>query len=260
MDFCSHGLLQDPIYSGSIVVGQRLLSRTQPGGKSSLDLAPAAAENESHLLAFGVVFRPAARPLWRSCGHANWDFDFRADQMSGALKNSSAAGETGEKIAFATASAWLGEILVARSACGVCAIFLGDTRRRLVRELTAHFAGARLIEDGPSLADAVAAVVAAVEQPDCPIDLQLDIRGTDFQKKVWSVLREIPPGAPTSYSEVARRIGSPKALRAVAGACAANVLALAIPCHRVLRSNGSLSGYRWGMERKRALLEREKAP
>jgi len=178
-------------------------------------------------------------------------------RISQPSPSQSGARAKGEKIVFTTASAALGEILVARSAAGVCAILLGDDRRRLVQELTTHFAGALLVEDGPSLTEATAAVVAAVENPGKALDLQLDIRGTDFQKKVWTALRNIPPGDPTSYSEIARRIGSPRSLRAVAGACAANVLALAIPCHRVLRSNGSLSGYRWGMERKRALLDRE---
>jgi AraC family transcriptional regulator of adaptative response/methylated-DNA-[protein]-cysteine methyltransferase len=171
----------------------------------------------------------------------------------------SSAGEAGETIFFATLSASLGEILVAGSASGVCAIFLGDDRPRLVRDLTMHFVGAQLVEDDSSLADATTAVAAAVDDPGRPLDFPLDIRGTDFQKKVWAALRKIPPGVPTSYSEIARGIGSPKALRAVAGACAANVLALAIPCHRVLRKNGALSGYRWGMERKRALLDREKS-
>ncbi len=156
------------------------------------------------------------------------------------------AAETGEEIAYAISESSLGAFLVAQSSLGVCAILLGDDRRRRVQELRARFADARLVADDPGLDDAIAAVKGAIEQPRRPLDLPLDIRGTDFQRKVWSVLREIPPGTTTSYAEVARRIGSPKALRAVAGACAANVLALAIPCHRVLRSNGSLSGYRWG--------------
>lgn len=167
--------------------------------------------------------------------------------------------ETGEDIAYAIGDASLGAVLVARSRGGVCAILLGDDRRKLVHELRGRFADARLIADDPGLDDTIAAVLGAIEQPRQPLELRLDVRGTDFQQKVWRVLREIPPGTTTSYAEVARRIGSPKALRAVAGACAANVLALAIPCHRVLRSNGSLSGYRWGMARKRALLDREQA-
>jgi AraC family transcriptional regulator of adaptative response/methylated-DNA-[protein]-cysteine methyltransferase len=173
------------------------------------------------------------------------------------------AGETGSEIAFALGCSSLGSVLVARrkggDARGVCAILLGDDPQQVIRELGAHFAGAALIEGDPELEQSIAAASEAVERPWRPLDLPLDIRGTDFQKKVWDALRKIPPGTTTSYAQVAQTIGAPKALRAVAGACAANRLALAIPCHRVLRSNGSLSGYRWGMERKRRLLEREKS-
>jgi AraC family transcriptional regulator of adaptative response/methylated-DNA-[protein]-cysteine methyltransferase len=182
--------------------------------------------------------------------------------MSGIKTLSVRASETGAEIAFALGRSSLGAVLVARRRggdfCGVCAILLGDDRQQVIRELGAHFAGAALIEGDSELEQPVSAVSEAVERPWRPLDLALDIRGTDFQKKVWAALREIPPGTTTSYSQVAQTIGAPRALRAVAGACAANRLALAIPCHRVLRSNGSLSGYRWGMERKRRLLEREK--
>ncbi len=169
------------------------------------------------------------------------------------------AAESAEEITFSFGEASLGAILVAQSSRGVCAILLGDDCPKLVQELRDHFAEARLVADNARLTDTIAAVVDAIERPQHPLELQLDVRGTEFQRKVWRVVREIPPGTTTSYAEIARRIGSPKALRAVAGACAANVLAFAIPCHRVLRSNGSLSGYRWGMARKRALLNREQA-
>lgn len=173
--------------------------------------------------------------------------------------------QAGSEIAFALGCSSLGKVLVARGAHGICAILLGDEPQRLIRDLGALFARDRLIEVGTredaalssSLEEAVHAAEQAVEAPWRKFDLPLDIRGTEFQLRVWRELREIPAGTTTTYTEIARRIGAPKALRAVAGACAANVLAIAIPCHRVLRSNGSLSGYRWGMERKRQLIERE---
>jgi AraC family transcriptional regulator, regulatory protein of adaptative response / methylated-DNA-[protein]-cysteine methyltransferase len=187
---------------------------------------------------------------------------WQADRMSGMNTRSVRAGETRAEIAFALGRSSLGEVLVARRRGGVyggvCAILLGDSPQQVIRELSAHFAGAVLIEGDPELEQPISAASEAVEQPWRPLVLRLDIRGTDFQKKVWEALRKIPPGTTTSYAQVAQTIGAPKALRAVAGACAANRLAIAIPCHRVLRSNGSLSGYRWGMERKRRLLEREK--
>jgi AraC family transcriptional regulator of adaptative response/methylated-DNA-[protein]-cysteine methyltransferase len=171
--------------------------------------------------------------------------------------------DPGSEIAFALGCSSLGKVLVARGPHGICAILLGDDPQRLIRDLGALFARDRLIDVGASpdaaLSSAVEAVVQAVEAPWRKFDLPLDIRGTEFQRLVWRELREIPAGTTTSYTEIARRIGAPKALRAVAGACAANVLAIAIPCHRVLRSNGSLSGYRWGMERKRQLIAREQS-
>ena len=187
---------------------------------------------------------------------------WQADRMAGMKTKPVRVDQPRAEIAFALGRTSLGSVLVARQKSlefrGVCAILLGDDPQRVIRELQAQFAGAKLIEDDFGLDQLVAAASKAVENPCRPLDLPLDIRGTNFQQKVWAALREIPPGTTTSYAEVAQRIGAPKSLRAVAGACAANVLAVAIPCHRVLRANGSLSGYRWGMERKRALLEREK--
>ncbi len=186
---------------------------------------------------------------------------WQADRMSG-MKAKSVRPPEAVEIAFALGRTSLGSLLVARQkgldSAGVCAILLGDDPQQVIRELRAQFAGAILIEDDSGLDHLVAAACEAIEKPWRPLDLPLDIRGTDFQKKVWAALREIPPGTTTSYAQVAQNIGASKSLRAVAGACAANVLAVAIPCHRVLRANGSLSGYRWGMERKRRLLEREK--
>ena len=140
---------------------------------------------------------------------------------------------------------------------GVCAILLGDDPDGLVRDLQDRFPNANLIGGDRGFEGLVAKVVGFVEAPGIGLDLPLDVRGTAFQQRVWQALREIPAGKTASYTEVARRIGKPKAVRAVARACAANKIAVAIPCHRVVTNDGALSGYRWGVERKRALLERE---
>src|SRR5262249_31370158 len=153
----------------------------------------------------------------------------------------------------------LGRILVARSERGVCAILLGDDSDALTRDLQDRFPQARLIGGDVGFEDFVAKVVGFVEAPRSGFDLPLDLRGTAFQRRVWKVLREIPAGKTASYANIANRIGSPKSARAVAQACAANAIAVAIPCHRVVRSDGTLSGYRWGIERKSVLLRREAA-
>jgi AraC family transcriptional regulator, regulatory protein of adaptative response / methylated-DNA-[protein]-cysteine methyltransferase len=160
-------------------------------------------------------------------------------------------------IRFAVGQCSLGSILVAQSERGVCAILLGDDPEALVRDLQDRFPRAVLIGGDEQFESLIATVVGLVEQPYMECTLPLDIRGTAFQQKVWQALRELPPGTTATYAEIARRIGMPNAVRAVAGACGANALAVAIPCHRVIRNDGSLSGYRWGVERKRALIERE---
>lgn len=162
-----------------------------------------------------------------------------------------------QDIRFAIGQCSLGAILVAQSDRGICAILLGDDPDALLRELQDRFAQARLIGGDAAFEALVAQVVAFVEAPGLGLNLPLDVRGTAFQQRVWRVLQAIPAGQTASYAEVAQRIGSPKAVRAVAQACAANGLAVAIPCHRVVKSDGALSGYRWGVERKRALLARE---
>jgi len=167
------------------------------------------------------------------------------------------AGGTAARISFAVAQCTLGAILVAESARGLCAILLGDDPATLVRDLQDRFPKAELVGGDAAFERRVATVVGFVESPRLGLDLPLDIRGTAFQQRVWQALRTLPPGSTTSYAELARRIGMPKATRAVAGACAANALAVAIPCHRVVRTDGGLSGYRWGVARKRALLARE---
>jgi AraC family transcriptional regulator, regulatory protein of adaptative response / methylated-DNA-[protein]-cysteine methyltransferase len=166
-----------------------------------------------------------------------------------------------DEIRYAVGECSLGSILVAATASGVCAILLGDEAHELVRDLERRFDRARLVGADPSVdplvAQVVAQVVELIEQPRRGADLPLDIRGTGFQQRVWQALSAVPAGATTTYSELAAAIGSPTAARAVAGACAANPLAVAIPCHRVIRTDGGLSGYRWGIERKRELLARE---
>ena len=161
------------------------------------------------------------------------------------------------EIRFAIGQCSLGAILVAATTVGVCAISLGDDAEALVRDLEQRFPRANLVGADPSFEKLVANVVGLVEYGRAPDDLPLDIRGTVFQQRVWTALRDIPVGKTATYAEVARAIGSPAAVRAVARACASNPLAVAIPCHRVVRTDGSASGYRWGIDRKRSLLDRE---
>ena len=167
------------------------------------------------------------------------------------------AGGADTELRFAVGQCSLGAILVARSAVGICAILLGDDPDALTRDLQDRFPQARLVGGDATFEAWVARVVGFVEAPAIGLDLPLDIRGTAFQQRVWKALQAIPPGDTASYAEIARRIGAPAATRAVAQACGANLLAVAIPCHRVVRRDGGLSGYRWGVERKRALLLRE---
>jgi AraC family transcriptional regulator of adaptative response/methylated-DNA-[protein]-cysteine methyltransferase len=162
-------------------------------------------------------------------------------------------------IRFAFGESSVGSILVAKSGQGVCAILLGDDRLDLAKELRRRFPQSTLVEGPEDLQDHVAEVIAFVDTPAKDLDLPLDLRGTAFQRRVWQALRDIPTGKTASYTEVAELIGLPKSARAVAQACAANPIALAVPCHRVVRNDGALSGYRWGVERKRVLLEREAA-
>lgn len=166
-------------------------------------------------------------------------------------------GGGGATIRFAVGECWLGQILVAATDRGVCAIQFGEDPELLLRDLQDRFPRAQLIGGDDRFEGVVARVVGFVEAPSTGLDLPLDVRGTVFQQRVWQALRQIPAGSTVSYAEIARRLGRPAAARSVARACAANPTAVAIPCHRVVRSDGALSGYRWGVERKRALLERE---
>ncbi|HEY8247343.1 MAG TPA: bifunctional DNA-binding transcriptional regulator/O6-methylguanine-DNA methyltransferase Ada [Hyphomicrobium sp.] len=181
-----------------------------------------------------------------------------AAQSLGMKPGEFRAGGVNAEIRHATASCSLGLVLVAATNKGVCGIFFGDDPEALEQELHSRFPRAKLVAGNRAFARLVAKVVAYVEAPHTDLDLPLDIRGTAFQHQVWAALREIPPGETVTYGDIARRIGKPAAVRAVGTACGANHIAVAIPCHRVLGSNGKLTGYRWGTARKRALLDREK--
>ncbi len=162
------------------------------------------------------------------------------------------------ELRFAVGTCSLGAILVAATERGVCALLLGDDPAELVRDLEKRFPHAKRRPGGAAFERSIARVVEFVDTPRTGLDLPLDIRGTAFEQRVWQALLAVPAGATVTYSELARRIGTPQAARAVARACAANPLAVVVPCHRVVRADGSLAGYRWGVERKRALLERER--
>ena len=185
-------------------------------------------------------------------------FYAESDQLLGMTPTCFRAGGAGTEIRFAIGRCTLGNLLVACSERGVCAILMGDDADALVKDLQDRFPRAVLLGGDAEFEQLVASVVGFVEAPALGLELPLDVRGTAFQQRVWQALQRIPAGQTASYTEIAQRIGAPGSSRAVAGACAANALAVAIPCHRVVRSDGALSGYRWGVERKRALLDRER--
>ena len=182
----------------------------------------------------------------------------RSNKLLGMTPTQYRAGGAHEEIRFAVGESTLGAILVASSKKGIAAILLGNDPDKLVRDLQDRFQKANLVGADKAYEALVARVIGFVEAPGHNLELPLDIRGTTFQQKVWRALRKIPVGKTISYAELARKIGAPKAVRAVAGACVANKIAVAIPCHRVVRNNGSMSGYAWGVERKHKLLDRER--
>jgi AraC family transcriptional regulator of adaptative response/methylated-DNA-[protein]-cysteine methyltransferase len=189
--------------------------------------------------------------------NSNGRFYATASDVLGMAPGKFRAGGVDTAIRFAIGACSLGSVLVAASDKGVCAILLGDDPEALLHDLEERFPRAELIGGDAAFEQLAARVIGFVEAPQTGLDLPLDARGTAFQHRVWQALRDIPAGSTASYTEIARRIGSPKSVRAVASACAANPLAVAIPCHRVVRKDGDLSGYRWGVERKRILLDRE---
>jgi len=190
---------------------------------------------------------------------SNGRFYATSTEALGMTPTSFRAGGADAVIRFAAGECSMGAIVVAATDKGICAILLGDDAEVLVRDLQDRFPRAELLGGEVDFEATVATVIGAVEAPGIGLDLPLDLRGTAFQQRVWQALRDIPAGTTASYTDIAARIGAPTAARAVAGACASNAIAVAIPCHRVVRSDGGLSGYRWGIERKRALLEREAA-
>ena len=209
----------------------------------------------------------AALPAAQSVTNAMYDAGFQSSgrfyaashDMLGMAPARYRTGGAGETIRFAVAQCSLGAILVAATERGICAILIGDAPEPLVIDLQARFPQAELRGAEPDFEQTVAQVIGLVEAPRIGLDLPLDVRGTAFQQRVWQALRAIPAGRTVSYAELAERLQLPGGARAVAGACAANPVAVAIPCHRVVRTGGALSGYRWGIERKRLLLDREEA-
>jgi len=185
-------------------------------------------------------------------------FYAESDAVLGMTPSRYRAGGTATEIRFAVAISSLGAVLVAETENGICAIDLGDDPETLIEAFQARFPVAQLVGDDAGFATRVAQVVALIETPSSTCDLPLDIRGTAFQHRVWEALRRVAPGETLTYTELAARIGAPKSVRAVARACASNALAVAIPCHRIVRVGGGLAGYRWGLARKQALLDREK--
>ena len=182
-----------------------------------------------------------------------------ADALLGMKPSQYRAQGANAAIRFALAQCSLGALLVAESERGICAILLGDDPEALLHDLQDKFPKANFVGGDEAFEQRVAQVVGFIEAPALGLGLPLDLRGTAFQERVWQALREIPPGSTASYAEIARQIGAPKAFRAVAQACGANCVAVAVPCHRVVRSDGDVSGYRWGVARKRELLDREAA-
>ena len=220
--------------------------------------AYAAAERARRLRA-GLAAPQASvtQAIYDAGFNAGSRFYEQADQVLGMRPRDWRAGGAGAEIFFAVGQCTLGAVLVAQSRRGVCAIALGDDPEALVRELQDQFPNARLLGGDAAYERCVAQVVGFIEAPALGLELPLDVRGTAFQARVWRALRDIPAGSTLSYSELAERIGAPRAVRAVAQACAANRIAVAIPCHRVVRQGGEVGGYRWGVARKRELLRRE---
>ncbi len=198
--------------------------------------------------------------LYASGFNSSGRFYEAADGMLGMTPAAFRAGGSKASIHFALAQCNLGAVLVACTERGVCAILLGDEPQALLDDLQRRFPKATLVGADADFEAIVAKVLGFIEAPSTGLDLPLDIRGTAFQQRVWQALARIEPGTTASYAEIAASIGAPNAVRAVAGACAANALAVAVPCHRVVLTDGGLSGYRWGVERKRELLARERHP
>ncbi|GAA5482734.1 bifunctional DNA-binding transcriptional regulator/O6-methylguanine-DNA methyltransferase Ada [Haloferula sargassicola] len=198
------------------------------------------------------------RAIYEAGYQSSRQFYEEATRILGMSPKTYRSGGKGEQICFAVGTCSLGAVLVASSLKGICALSLGDDPEKLVEELERRFAHAELMGGDPHYQRLVARVIGLIDSASGDWNLPLDLRGTAFQQRVWRALQDVPSGARVSYSELAERLGTPGAVRAVASACAANKLAIAIPCHRVVRRDGSVSGYRWGVERKQQLLKRER--
>jgi AraC family transcriptional regulator of adaptative response/methylated-DNA-[protein]-cysteine methyltransferase len=217
-----------------------------------------AAARRAERLQQGLAQAPSVTAAAYDAGfNSSGRFYAASSSVLGMTPGRYRAGGGGEVIHFAVAACSLGALLVASTGKGICAILLGDDPDALVRDLQDRFPKAELVGAEAGFEATVAQVVAFVEAPRIGLDLPLDLRGTAFQQRVWQALRSIPAGRTVGYAELAAQLGMPQGARAVAGACAANPVAIAVPCHRVVRNDGSVSGYRWGVDRKRALLERE---
>ncbi|MDF3036309.1 MAG: O-6-methylguanine methyltransferase [Paucimonas sp.] len=217
----------------------------------------AAAHREGKLRNLLESGQEVTQAIYEAGYQSGSRFYENSDRILGMSPTRYRSGGEGLEIHFAVGQCALGAILVAQSERGICAILIGDDPDTLVRDLQGRFPKATFVGGDAEFEKTVALVVGFVEAPRLGLNLPLDIRGTAFQQRVWQALCDIPPGQTVTYTEIARRIGMPSAVRAVAAACAANALAVAIPCHRVVRIGGGLSGYRWGVDRKRSLLEIE---
>jgi AraC family transcriptional regulator of adaptative response/methylated-DNA-[protein]-cysteine methyltransferase len=229
--------------------------------KKCIGLTPrayAVAQREKRMLEQLDKSRTVTEAIFEAGYGSNSRFYEKAEGMLGMTPRRYRARGSGLTIRFAVGQCSLGEILVAHSETGICAILMGDDPEALVHDLEHRFARARLIGGDTRFEQLVARVMGFVDSPATGLDMPLDIRGTAFQRRVWQALRAIPAGSTVTYTDIANRIGAPGAVRAVASACAANPIAVAIPCHRVVRRDGGLAGYRWGVERKRKLLEAER--
>jgi AraC family transcriptional regulator of adaptative response/methylated-DNA-[protein]-cysteine methyltransferase len=217
-----------------------------------------AAAQRARRLQQGLAQAPTVTDALYAAGfNSSGRFYAASNAVLGMSPKAFRAGGSGASIRFAIGACSLGAILVAATDKGICAILMGDDPELLARDLQDRFPQAELRGAEADFEATVAKVVGLVESPAIGLDLPLDVRGTAFQQRVWQALRAIPSGSTVSYGELAERVGTPSGARAIAGACAANPIAVAIPCHRVVRQDGAISGYRWGVERKAALLKRE---
>lgn len=222
--------------------------------------AYARARREAHLREELGDAGTVTEAIFAAGFNSSSSFYRQASSTLGMTARTYRAGGDHEQLFFAVGQTSLGALLVASSARGVACVTLGDEPEQLIRDLQDRFPAATLVGADADYEKVVALVAGIVESPGTDLDLPLDLRGTAFQQRVWQALRAIPAGQTRSYTEIARAIGQPSSARAVARACGANAVAVAIPCHRVVRQDGALSGYRWGIERKRALLAREASP